>query len=125
MGLNIGKVASVASTIASHVDLGSLTGGINVSNLGSVNMDSVKSKIESALNGQVSSITSQLENSIIPSDITSMADQFNIENQVQNLQSSLNIDSPDLSQVDTMTNDMQSQIDSMMGSMNLSNINFM
>lgn len=125
MGFNIGKVASVASTIASHVDLGSLTGGINVSNLGSVNMDSVKSKIESALNGQVSSITSQLENSIIPSDITSMADQFNIENQVQGLQSSLNIDSPDLSQVDTMTNDMQSQIDSMMGSMNLSSINFM
>lgn len=120
MGFNIGKIASIASSIASKADIGSLASGFNLDSLNASNIDSIKGTIESTLNSKMSSITSELQSSIGVSDIESMASGFDFEAQANQLQSSLTSGTLDESQI-------QSQVDSMMSNMDssLSQINFM
>lgn len=131
MGFNIKKVASVVSTVSSIADTAGMLSGINVNGLNASNLGSIKSSIQSALNGQTSSIMSQLESAIVPSDIQSMVDGFDIEGKASQLQSQIQVPSMDASsfdqsQIDSQVNQMMEQLNSQINSsMNLSSINFM
>lgn len=111
MGFNIGKVMSVASKIATGADIASKISGIDMSNINPSSIGSIKSTIESALNGSASSMMSDLQSAITVGDIESMASQFDIEGKAQELTSSIQSGSFDESQVKSM--------------LNLSGINFM
>lgn len=131
MGFNIKKVASVVSTVSSIADTAGLLSGIDINGLNASNLGSIKSSIQSALNGQTSSIMSQLESAIVPSDIQSMVDGFDIEGKASQLQSQIQVPSMDASsfdqsQIDSQVNQMMEQLNSQINSsMNLSSINFM
>lgn len=131
MGFNIKKVASVVSTVSSIADTAGMLSGININGLNASNLGSIKSSIQSALNGQTSSIMSQLESAIAPSDIQSMVDGFDIEGKASQLQSQIQVPSMDASsfdqsQIDSQVNQMMEQLNSQINSsMNLSSINFM
>lgn len=131
MGFNIKKVASVVSTVSSIADTAGMLSGININGLNASNLGSIKSSIQSALNGQTSSIMSQLESAIVPSDIQSMVDGFDIEGKASQLQSQIQVPSMDASsfdqsQIDSQVNQMMEQLNSQINSsMNLSSINFM
>lgn len=131
MGFNIKKVASVVSTVSSIADTAGMLSGININGLNASNLGSIKSSIQSALNGQTSSIMSQLESAIVPSDIQSIVDGFDIEGKASQLQSQIQVPSMDASsfdqsQIDSQVNQMMEQLNSQINSsMNLSSINFM
>lgn len=131
MGFNIKKVASVVSTVSSIADTAGMLSGININGLNTSNLGSIKSSIQSALNGQTSSIMSQLESAIVPGDIQSMVDGFDIEGKASQLQSQIQVPSMDASsfdqsQIDSQVNQMMEQLNGQINSsMNLSSINFM
>ena len=131
MGFNIKKVASVVSTVSCIADTAGMLSGININGLNASNLGSIKSSIQSALNGQTSSIMSQLESAIVPGDIQSMVDGFDIEGKASQLQSQIQVPSMDASsfdqsQIDSQVNQMMEQLNSQINSsMNLSSINFM
>lgn len=121
MGLNIGKIASTVSTIGSVADIASKIGGIDLKSINPSNIGSIKGTIESAINGSSSNIMSQLQSSISVGDIESMGKDIDIEGKAKELQSTIDTSSLDLSNVDSITSDIESQL----GSMNLSKIKFM
>lgn len=114
MGFNIGKVASIASKIATGADIASKVSSIDLSSINPSSIGSIKGTISSALNGSASSIMSNLQSAITTGDIESMAGQFDIEGKAQELTSSIQSGSID-----------EAQIESMLNSMNLSKINIM
>ena len=127
MGFNIGKMVSVASKVATGADLISKIGGIDLSNVNPSGLGSIKSKIESTLNGSMDSIMSNIQSSVSIGDIESMAGQFDIEGKAKELQSTLQSGTADMSKIEEATDmsKIQSQVDSMMNGMNFSNINIM
>ena len=82
MGISLGtiaKVASVASTIGSHVDLSDVTSGFNLSgvtDIGSISSmsDSVVSKLQGKANGIVSELTGLNLDSLNADSISSNLD---------------------------------------------------
>ena len=126
MGLNIGKIASVAGSIASKADMVSSLGNINPGSLNPSSIGSLKSSIESKLNGKMSSITSDLQSSISAGDIESMTKDFDIESKTKQLQSQLE-SSASMSGIDDSK--IQPMVDGLglqdMGNLGLSNIKYM
>lgn len=130
MGFNIGKIVSTASTIANAASLASTIGNIDISGLTGGNIGSIKSGIESALTGQTSNITNQLESAISPGDIESMMGQFDIESKANELTSQIQTQagsqSFDQSSIDAEVNKMMEEMNSKMSAnMDFSSISFM
>ena len=126
MGFSIGKIASVASSIASKADMASSLGNINLGSLNPSNIGSLKGTIESAINGKMSSITSELESSISVGDIESMTKDFDIESKTKQLQSQLegtaSMPNIDESQIQSMVDGLGLQD---IGNLGLSDIKYM
>lgn len=132
MGFNIGKIASTVSTVANLADSAGLLSGINIGSLDASNIGGLKSSIQSALNGQMGSIESQLQSAIMPSDLESIVNGFDIEGKANELQSQIQVPSSidaasfDQSNVDAEVNKMMEEINSKMkSSMDFSSISYM
>lgn len=141
MGLNLGtimKVASVASTIGSHVDLGDIASGINLSNISPSSIPGISEQVVGKLTQKAGSITSELTgvklDGLDPESITS---SMNIDSRVDKMMS--DIESKSKSEVtssnpddyDSLLNsiDIEGQMDSMvnetLSSMGLDSIKYM
>jgi hypothetical protein len=141
MGLNLGtimKVASVASTIGSHIDLSDVTSGFNLSNISPSSMPSVADTIVGKLTSKSDSIVSGLTgiklDNLDPESITS---SMNIDSKVDQMMSDIEskaqaaATSSNPSDYESLINgmDMEGQINNMMNDtlsgMGLDSINYM
>lgn len=125
MGLNLGtimKVASIASTIGSHVDLGNVVSGINLSNVSASSIPSVSDQIVGKLTQKGNSIASELTGIKLDGlNPDSLASSMNIDSRVDQMmsdieskaQSAVTSSNPD--DYDSLINSMniESQMDSM------------
>lgn len=129
MGFNIGKIASVVSGISTASSVINIAQNLNLGSINASNIGSMKNSLQSALNGDMSSITGKLETAIMPNDIESMATQFDIDGQTKKLQQQLSTQSGtmDTAQMDAMMSDIESNMDNTMNNINssFSGINFM
>lgn len=117
MGVNIGKIASVASKVSTLVSVGSLLSGIDIKNLSADNISGVKGIIENKLKEVSNSVTGEITSAVTENDIQSMVGNIDIESKVKSMIESTGLDSSgiDTAQIDSMVNEL----------MNLSSINFM
>lgn len=130
MGFSLSKISSAVSTVSSAVNIASTLSNIDVSSINVSNLGSIKSTIQSALNGQTDTIMSQLQSSIVPGDIESMVSGFDIEKKGAELVSQLQVPSMDggidQSAIDSQVNDIINKINSeVSSSMDFSSIKFM
>lgn len=117
MGVNIGKIASVASKVSTLVSVGSLLSGIDTKNLSADNISGVKGIIENKLKEVSNNVTGEITSAVTENDIQSMVGNIDIESKVKSMIESAGLDSSgiDTAQIDSMVNEL----------MNLSSINFM
>lgn len=110
-GFNIGKISSIVNGISTAASVYDIVNKIDVSSLNPSSLGSIKGTIQSALNGDMSAISGQLQSAISTNDITSMADQFNIEGKTNELTSQIQAGTIDQSQIDKMMEEIKSSAD--------------
>ena len=79
----IGKVASIATTIGSHIDLSDIKSGIDISNISPSSASGISDKVVNKLTEKASNITSDLTGIKLDGlNAESLASNLNIESKV-------------------------------------------
>lgn len=126
MAFNVGSIASFASGLTSKIDVGSITGGLNIGSIKDVGaLSGIGSSIEGKITSLGSSLTSEIESAVNSGDIESAVNGLDIEGKVNSMLASQGFDGTsvniDEGQINSMVEDM---VKNAMGNIGLDSINY-